>query len=812
MNSVRYRLLGLCLLFCLALSGSLGDLVHTWQFTNETNYAVSDDILVRVDPTPPGKAELILQPDEVIKTEMGDYYAASNLNRLAVGPDTSLRLVGSAGSYSLAGNFTSREFLRPLGGVWKTIDGKGENTIHSGQSLTGEVSEDADDLVALMHFNHTWTEEKSGGVLNTHGLGVGFVDGRLGSACANLWSSWVEPLNVLNGANGATFACWVYLRANEQWKGIIYSSGTYDVGIEQAGNYTVRLYVENASGFDRIYSPAMTASTWYWVVGTWDGSSGQMAFYINGERQTLITTGPTGNLVLTTPFIVNAKSTAGSDVGRTRIDETAIWNRSLSAVEVSTLYRALSALRFRVRSGGAVPLAGSFIGPDGTESSDYFGFADELVDTNNFSVSDRYMQYRALLYSDAAQRATPYLRSVSIETSDGSFFTDNTWGSRALGTYDSGIMNETDHVGTPYLGLVRKPNGGVYGTGTYTSRILDWGGEGAYWDTISWDEGDEMPLDTAGLVGAWLMEGGLSPAIGTVFGSETDVSFTKLSKMGTDSAVFNGTSSKAVFAVEQSVESLELWLKTDAVNAGVLQIIDGDDATVEVLVTNRQIEVTGLSGNTAQIFINGKFESPKLVSGWNHLAVTFDTPLSVTNITLGIAAGTPFPGMFDNLAIYRSGLWHALIRAHVAEGRPHVAGRVRAQVRYSNGLPLTGAFGGPGGYYENGAPVEISDQQYLQYRLVFEGDGSGTPTADDIDVGTFLDDTPEEILEGTFDRTTWFGDGVGMRDLTAGGTRNLNLALDGDAMGLWHMDEESWVGSGARVLNSKTTQHGTRGG
>ena len=452
MKSVKLRLLSLSLLFCLALSGSLGDLVHTWDFTNETNYAVSDETLIRVDPTLPGKAELILQPDEIIKTEMADYYAASNLNRLVVGPDTSLRLTGTPGSYSLEGIFTSKEFQRPLGGVWQTIDAKAENTIHSGQSLTGEIYPTMAGLVALMHCNFTWRDEISGVNLTPHTAGAVFAPGRLGSGSGNFWRGWAEPLNVLNGAGACTFACWVMMHQDDEWSGIVFSQGTYHIGLRQDPNWSVQWLIWNTSGLQNIYTPALDPDTWYWIVGTWDGSTGEMRTYVNGLlNQTA--SGPTGNLLVSVPFAVNASTTGGSAAGRRKLDEVAIWERALSAVEIRDLYRGLSAVRFRVRSGSALPLSGAFIGPDGTESSDYFGFAEKLVTTNNFSISDHHMQYRAFLYSDAAQSATPYVRSVTLENSDGSFITDGSWGQFDQGSRDAGIANATDYVGTPYLGI-----------------------------------------------------------------------------------------------------------------------------------------------------------------------------------------------------------------------------------------------------------------------------------------------------------------------------------------------------------------------
>lgn len=182
---------------------------------------------------------------------------------------------------------------------------------------------------------------------------------------------------------------------------------------------------------------------WHHVACTVAGAGGDITAYINGTQVATSTQG----------------DTMGDDAGLLRIgwdgvstyasgslDEVALWNRALSAVEIARLYRrGANRIKFQVRScsdsacgGGATPWSG----PDGTNQSYFSELRNTLANDPAGAVqsglpvmtfanmpaqpaNNRYFQYRVILESDdrtgtscdyggGATKCSPELQSVEV--------------------------------------------------------------------------------------------------------------------------------------------------------------------------------------------------------------------------------------------------------------------------------------------------------------------------------------------------------------------------------------------------------------
>ncbi len=126
-------------------------------------------------------------------------------------------------------------------------------------------------------------------------------------------------------------------------------SGSFQISLNEnsaCGNSTLCFLVYiSGTGYKAATIPisSISNSTWYHVVGTYDGSV--VRLYLNG---TLISsTSQSGSIgYSTTPLCVGSESTSGSCIGGTyfsgKIDDVRIYNRALSATEIKNLYESKS--------------------------------------------------------------------------------------------------------------------------------------------------------------------------------------------------------------------------------------------------------------------------------------------------------------------------------------------------------------------------------------------------------------------------------------------------------------------------------------
>lgn len=235
----------------------------------------------------------------------------------------------------------------------------------------------------------------------TSGWGIGKFGRALNFDGIN---DYVNAGNVtgIDGASGITYSAWVYRTGGTRYDGIIskfdgFNSIDMLLAGEIAGMDDIFLRVSNSpsSGYAYTTNNVLTPNVWNHVVmvfdGTQTGNSNRLKLYINNVQQSLTFIGSVGTVAPTVSSNVNIgfyNSTVNYFVGK--IDEPRIYNRSLSAVEVSSLYRSgaqkVNASQNQTSSSLDTGLVGmwSFNGADvnGTTASDRSGSGNNGTLTN----------------------------------------------------------------------------------------------------------------------------------------------------------------------------------------------------------------------------------------------------------------------------------------------------------------------------------------------------------------------------------------------------------------------------------------------
>ena len=823
---IRYIALAVGLVTC--MQALAADVTLRWEFTNELDYTVSDPTKIRVDPTPPGQAELILQAETKLNTTLSNYFSGVGNELVAFGPNVSLRLQGDPGTYPTEGILESRTLYKGTDGIWTRLRAKMSNTLIENNNMLGEIDVGEPSLIWLFHFNDQggqgWKDAVRGNNCSPVGGARFSIDAKLGSHSAYLENNAYVALpyvEALNGARTFSIAFWMKLTEYKSYAGLIFTRGRVGIGgfhQQPAANKQIRFRVYTTSSFQGPISVTQfDLNKWYFVVGTW-GSGQNVKMYINGQFDSQSST-LVGSFREDDDWKLGWDDYASDRKSSGYFDELAFFKeRGLTPDEIMQLYLNFRSVKFFVRSGTSTNFTSEFGGPDGTERTWYTGENDALVSTNNFNAGHPYMQYKAQLYSDAYGNLTPYVDSVSLETSVGAKF-DTVLGDFVKGAR-AGVTNEPTVLPRPYLGLRKKINGGYPEHGMYTSRVLD-AGDGAYWTQLSWDVGEDLPFDLSGLIGLWHMDGDWAPETSSVFGQPQDAVFTPMAKLGSGAGSFNGTSAQVDFPIAGAVQSLEFWLYNQNLHDGLAELSLAAGGAVEIWLTNRQVMVSGVAPSDVTLYVNGKRDLPRLISGWNHVAFSFANVLDISSVTIGMAGDDHMEGLIDELALYDREIFPAEVSSHAVSGRRHVGGFSLAQVRGGTNAVLTGRFGGPGGstnsYFNNGQDVAVFNSRYLQYRLFLEGGGEVTPAIRSVTMGssteTFVDDNLESFLQGTFsDETAWYGEEVRVLDLSSPGALNINPSLYPFAQGVWHFDEDTWQTPGVKALDSKGDKHGTPAG
>ena len=192
----------------------------------------------------------------------------------------------------------------------------------------------------------TWTDLSGNGNTGTLVNGVGYNSGNLGSLVFDGVDDYVSA-PAINLTTAGTISVWFFKTG----------TGTPDVGnvvdifsnINTGGTNgwafalktstnKIDFYIANNGGFgvEDFSTQTISNNIWYNVVVTYNGSN--KIIYINGVQDSTFASGVNGNT--TTNWSIGARNTGVRNF-QGRIPQASIYNRALSAAEVSQNYNAL---------------------------------------------------------------------------------------------------------------------------------------------------------------------------------------------------------------------------------------------------------------------------------------------------------------------------------------------------------------------------------------------------------------------------------------------------------------------------------------
>ena len=385
-----------------------------------------------------------------------------------------------AGHLRYVGEYTSRLIDAGRNVSWNTLAWQSttpnqlqlpDNNVSETTFLTGNA--DMSGTVALYHYNEitspSFKDSSINSISNTasvvnYGPGVSqtgvfstaiyMSSGSIQSLVVNDNPAWHWPLSGTNEIPSISIEAWVNLKNAATDQKIIGKGNMYSGWVVGAINN--HLYPEfwlYPSG-THVTAQAGTISNneWTHLVVTFQ-KGGDFRLYVNGKQvySYIVTNGTTvSNGILDTTNAVRIGTAPWSTTSYRMtgsLDETAVYNRELSADEVYQHYlRGVTRQLFQVRACASPCASEAFVGPFGSESY-YTNWQTQVLNplVNLSQPKYRYFQYRTSLESDDLG-ALPGIISVTVGPQHGA--ADATQGSCNLG--DPVVCN----VGTLSVGQV----------------------------------------------------------------------------------------------------------------------------------------------------------------------------------------------------------------------------------------------------------------------------------------------------------------------------------------------------------------------
>jgi len=250
-------------------------------------------------------------------------------------------------------------FLSGATSTWHTNDGAGGGFTLNGGGLASAATSPLDPSSSLLrglvaHWkldedNGTTVNDWAGGntgaanggvTLNAAGkVGKAFqfdgVDDDIGVAASPAFQK-----------TSMTLAAWVYIPASipAGWKTIIEhgrsTSNWYGLWKGSGGNL-FHFRWSNTGTMSANFNATISADTWYHVVGAYDAAANTATLYLNGTLDKTVTGGGTGTAASGTLRI--GENNSGAEGFPGIIDDVRVYNRALSAAEVTALYNATNA-------------------------------------------------------------------------------------------------------------------------------------------------------------------------------------------------------------------------------------------------------------------------------------------------------------------------------------------------------------------------------------------------------------------------------------------------------------------------------------
>jgi hypothetical protein len=218
-------------------------------------------------------------------------------------------------------------------------------------------------LVGYWRFDEaagTTVSDSSGqGANGTLSGGPAWITGKQGTALSFNGSSSYVTINraVVNTAASFSVAAWVQLTSLSNWSTAVSQDGNNVSGFflqytnpnagPDGGKFAfVLVSADSTSGTSiRATSPfTPVLNTWYHLVGVYDAGSAQIRLYVNGTLVATRSVGPAWSA--SGPTVIGRARWGGASVDfwPGLIDEVRLYNRALSAQEVSSIYTAAPAI------------------------------------------------------------------------------------------------------------------------------------------------------------------------------------------------------------------------------------------------------------------------------------------------------------------------------------------------------------------------------------------------------------------------------------------------------------------------------------
>jgi hypothetical protein len=326
------------------------------------------------------------------------------------------------------GQYTSEIFDAGSATTWNALSWESHYPTHKELPDNAGIESEYDNgnidmtgNVLLLHMN-----ESSGTIIDSSGNGNNGTYNGSGYGAAGRFNTGLDfdgvndeivipDDNTLDFGAEVTAAAWVYLDTLSGWQSFFHkninTASQQEVYFEQ-NNGVLYNYNTINSG-----TAVLTAGQWHHIAYTADATT--ETIYVDGQ---VVASEPVQYAGMSNTYnLYIGGSGGGGEQVNGRMDEAAMWNRTLTSTEISDLYRrGANRLGFQVRSCDDVACSGeSFSGPDGTgatyyteETNNTLGLPSSVL-TN--VIDNRYFQYETTFLTDD-NAISPELMCVTIDS------------------------------------------------------------------------------------------------------------------------------------------------------------------------------------------------------------------------------------------------------------------------------------------------------------------------------------------------------------------------------------------------------------
>ena len=243
---------------------------------------------------------------------------------------------------------SNSHFVVPTGRTGQRYADGGENIVRDGLVLYLDAKYSYPGATGTNPDTYTWYDlsgyENQGELIG----GVGYNAANGGSLVfdgSNQYATVTNGMNFLIGTSSVTFSAWIYRSsAPAYWAGIISNKVNVTEGICLLVNPDSKVFWQYDGGVSGVYAieggQSLSTNVWYNIVGVYDNIG--LKTYVNGSLNDSAndagkSISSSGNMNIT----IGAQDSVSGGPFPGRIANTSIYNRALSAAEVSQNYEAL---------------------------------------------------------------------------------------------------------------------------------------------------------------------------------------------------------------------------------------------------------------------------------------------------------------------------------------------------------------------------------------------------------------------------------------------------------------------------------------